>query len=144
MTNLRIVLVCLAIGSSTALGCAFEVSPEPDTTIENPIAADQSVQTVQATPEVAIHWHQRGKAFIKQGEAGNPAVFEQAKDALQTCIDIDPKLTDCLRLMIVANRPRPECPACGEPAATIRAANVSAASAFVSWRTGTGDRTADP
>ena len=125
MKNLRIMLAYLAIGSSAALGCAFEMSPESDTTLESPIAANQNGQSVQATPDVAIYWHQRGKAFIKQAEAGDFGALDQAKDALQKCIDKDPNLTDCFRLMAIANRPRPGCPACIAPAATIRAPSVS-------------------
>jgi len=125
MKNLRTMLAYLAIGSSAALGCAFEMSPEPDTARESPISASPGGDSAQANPDVALYWHQRGKALINLGEAGDLGAFDQAKEALQKCIDTDPNLAECVQLMAIANRPRPGCPACAAPAATIRAPNVS-------------------
>ena len=112
MKNLRMLLACLAIGSATALGCDVEPPPEPDTTPQTPMAANQGQDSVQPGPRSAIDVYQRDKKIIPLAEVGDLAAHDKVKDSLRACIDKDLNLTECLRLLDIANRPRPVCPTC--------------------------------
>jgi len=83
MKNLRM-MICLAIGGSTALGCVFETSSEPDTTTEGPIAANQGEGSAQTPPALAVYRYQRGKTLMEPPEVRDLSAVDDVTEALKS------------------------------------------------------------
>lgn len=52
-------------------------------------------RAVQIAPEFANYWYKRGYALMRQGHAGNPDMFEEAKEPFKKCIEKDPNFAQC-------------------------------------------------
>jgi len=112
-------MICLAIGGSTALGCVFETSSEPDTTTEGPIAANQGEGSAQTPPALAVYRYQRGKTLMEPPEVRDLSAVDDVTEALKRCIDKDPNFIECVRSLAVVKGPHPVCPACEATAARV-------------------------
>jgi tetratricopeptide (TPR) repeat protein len=60
-------------------------------------------RAVQVAPQFANYSFKRGYALVKQGEAGNPDAYEQAKEPLKKCIERDPNFAECYHFLGEAN-----------------------------------------
>ena len=56
-------------------------------------------QATQQAPSFANYWFKRGYALIKQAEAGNKDMYEDAKAPLQECIKADPNFAECYHFL---------------------------------------------
>lgn len=56
-------------------------------------------QATQQAPEFANYWFERGYALIKQAQAGNPDMYEEAKAPFMECIKHDPNFAECYHFL---------------------------------------------
>jgi tetratricopeptide (TPR) repeat protein len=56
-------------------------------------------KAVAAAPEFANYWEKRGFALTKQAENGNPDAWNEAKEPLEKCIQIDANRAWCYQLL---------------------------------------------
>jgi len=56
-------------------------------------------RAIQIAPTYASYRFKRGYALIKQAEAGNPDAYQEAKEPLKKCIEIDPNLAECYHFL---------------------------------------------
>ena len=56
-------------------------------------------QATQQAPEFANYWFERGYSLIKQAQAGNPDMYEEAKAPFQECIKYDPNFSECYHFL---------------------------------------------
>lgn len=64
--------------------------------------ASSLAKAIQVAPEFANYWERRGYALTKLAEAGNPDAWNDAKEPLKKCIEIDPNRAWCYFLLAEA------------------------------------------